>query len=103
MSDQTNHAEDARTLARLHAVVHGHVQGVFFRAHTRRWALDLDLRGYVRNRDDGTVEVVAEGERGPLGQLLDRLRRGPPQAWVQMVDVDWQPPSGEFWSFEVRD
>ena len=88
--------------ARLNAVVHGRVQGVNFRAHTRRRALSLDLRGYVRNSWDGTVEVVAEGPRKAVESLLDFLRGGPPSAWVERVDFNWEVTTGEFWSFEVR-
>jgi len=93
---------EAAEWARLHAIVRGHVQGVYFRAHTRRRAQDLNLRGYVRNRWDGTVEVVAEGPRKALEQLLAFLHVGPPSAWVEGVDVDWGAATGEFWAFEVR-
>lgn len=94
--------ERSSALARLHAVVHGHVQGVCFRSYTRHRALDLNLRGFVRNQADGTVEVVAEGEKDTLVKLQAWLRRGPPQAWVQQVDLWWESPTGEFWDFEVR-
>ena len=87
---------------RLSTVVHGRVQGVNFRAYTCRHALGLDLRGYVRNSWDGTVEVVAEGSRKALESLLAFLRAGPPSAWVERVDINWEAATGEFWSFEVR-
>jgi acylphosphatase len=88
--------------ARLSAVVHGRVQGVNFRAYTRRRALNLDLRGYVRNSWDGTVEAVVEGPRKALDQFLAFLRVGPPSAWVERVDTTWEAATGEFWTFEVR-
>lgn len=94
--------EHSSTLARLHAIVRGRVQGVFFRAHTRHWALDLNLGGFVRNRADGAVEIVAEGEKDALETLRDRLRKGPAEAWVQEMDLQWESPTGEYWTFEVR-
>ena len=64
----------------LHAVVHGQVQGVGFRDFVVRRALSLNLRGYVRNARDGSVEVVAQGPRPALERLLALLRQGPSAA-----------------------
>jgi acylphosphatase len=88
--------------ARLHAVVHGRVQGVSFRYYTRKRASELNLLGYVRNQWDGTVEVVAEGPRGDLENLLSFLRTGPRAAFVTEVDTRWTAPTGSFDSFGVR-
>ncbi len=88
--------------ARLEAIVHGIVQGVNFRYYTRREAAQLGVVGYVRNRWDGTVEVVAEGDREKLEQLLRWLHRGPRSAVVEKVDVRWTEPMGKFTRFEVR-
>lgn len=87
---------------RLSAVVHGRVQGVNYRYYTRQRATGLGLTGYVRNQWDGTVEVVAEGPRSRLEDLLEWLHQGPPSAYVTQVDVDWSPATGEFTSFGVR-
>lgn len=87
---------------RLEAIVHGRVQGVSFRYHTRRQAQALGLTGYVRNRWDGTVEVVAEGPPEALGQLLEFLRQGPPAAFVTEVETRWAAPTGQFETFGVR-
>ncbi len=87
---------------RLRAVVHGTVQGVNFRYYTRQQARRLGLTGYVRNRGDGTVEVVAEGPRRAVEELYAWLQIGPPMAEVTAVDADWQPATGEWRSFEVR-
>ena len=92
---------NAKELSRLHASVSGHVQGVYFRAFVQDQAGMLDLTGWVRNRWSGVVEVVAEGPRGKLEQLLAALRQGPPTAVVDDVCEDWQPATGEFSSFEV--
>lgn len=87
---------------RLHAIVRGIVQGVNFRYATRREAQRLLLTGWVRNRPDGTVEVIAEGPQAQLERLLDFLRSGPPMARVTGVEVNWQPATGEFAAFEIR-
>jgi acylphosphatase len=87
---------------RLRAIVHGRVQGVSFRYYTRQQAQQLDVTGYVRNRWDGTVEVVAEGSRQSVDQLLSWLHRGPSMALVEKVDAQWLPCAGEFQRFEVR-
>lgn len=88
--------------ARLHANVHGRVQGVNFRYYTQRRAIELGLTGYVRNLWDGTVEVVAEGPRPILEELLAFLRVGPRSAFVTQVDIQWSAPTGQFSRFEVR-
>jgi acylphosphatase len=62
----------------------------------------LNLLGYVRNRYDRTVEVVAEGAEVALRDLLAFLQTGPTTSNVQRVDVKWLPASGEFYGFEVR-
>jgi acylphosphatase len=87
---------------RLHAHVEGRVQGVGFRYFVEETALALDLKGWVRNRWDGSVEVVAEGERQSLEKLLGALRRGPRAAYVSDVRPDWSPATGEFHNFHVR-
>jgi acylphosphatase len=87
---------------RLEVIVHGYVQGVGFRWSTREVARRLNLLGYVRNRYDRTVEVVAEGPERALRQLLSFLRTGPSAASVERVDVKWLASSGGFHGFEVR-
>ncbi len=89
--------------AALHVFFSGIVQGVFFRAHTRREASRLGLVGWVRNLDDGRVEAWVEGERAAVERLLDYCSGGIPTARVEHVDFDWVRPAGEFRSFEVVD
>ena len=89
-------------LVRVDALVRGLVQGVNFRWYAQRRAVELGLRGFVRNLPDGLVEVVAEGERGSLDALLEALRVGPSAAIVESVDAQWSSPTGEFSRFEVR-
>lgn len=87
---------------RLHAIVEGRVQGVSFRYYTTVTAHQLSLTGWVRNRTDGTVEVVAEGDKVHLSQLLEFLRQGPPAALVRDVRIDWAQATGEFAHFDIR-
>ena len=88
--------------ARLHAIVHGRVQGVNFRYATLQAADRLRLTGWVANRWNHTVETVAEGPRGDLEKFLSFLHQGPPSAWVERVDANWQAATGEFSDFKVR-
>lgn len=81
-------------MTRRRLVVHGVVQGVGFRwacAHTAR---SLGLRGWVRNRADGTVEAVAEGEPGAVEQLVEWAHHGPAHARVDRVEVVEEPEEG---------
>ena len=89
-------------VVRLTARVHGEVQGVGYRYFARRNALALGLRGYARNLADGTVEVVAEGTRATLDELVRRLERGPSAAEVRQVETAWESASGMFAGFQVR-
>jgi acylphosphatase len=97
-----NEKEQSQPQARLHAIVHGRVQGVSFRYYTQLRARELGLTGYVRNVWDGTVEVAAEGSRSALDELLAFLHKGPRAAFVTQVDVQWPAPTGGFHHFEVR-
>lgn len=87
---------------RLHAIVRGRVQGVTFRATTRDRATALNITGWVRNNRDGTVELIAEGERDTLETLVEFLHEGPPAARVSNVDTQWQRATGEFERFSVK-
>ncbi len=93
----------AQKKARLHAIAQGRVQGVYFRDFTRREAQGLGLTGYVRNLSDGmSVEVLAEGERKDLEQLLEHIKTGPEAARVDRVNVEWFDYSGDFKAFDMR-
>jgi acylphosphatase len=95
-------SENRSTEARLHVVIHGRVQGVNFRYYTQKRAGELGLAGYVRNRADGTVEVVAEGSRATLEELLSFLHTGPRAAFVTQVDTEWSAPTRRLERFGVR-
>ena len=87
---------------RLHATVYGRVQGVGFRAFVVETGVTLGAKGWARNKWDGSVEVVAEGDRQTLERFLAALHRGPRMAKVSRVNVEWQPARGEFNAFYVR-
>jgi acylphosphatase len=88
--------------ARLSAVVTGRVQGVGFRYSTVDIARRLQLTGWVRNRHDGCVEIVAEGPRAQLERLARWSHEGPPGARVTHVATQWSHATGEFAAFAVR-
>jgi acylphosphatase len=87
---------------RLRAVVHGRVQAVGFRAFVYHRACSRGLRGWVRNRPDGTVECVAEGPRQELEALLGELRAGPPSANVKQIEAGFEPARNDSGGFDVR-
>jgi acylphosphatase len=87
--------------ARRHVVVSGDVQGVSFRDATREEAENAGLAGWVRNRDDGSVEAVFEGNPDAVERLVDWCRSGPSSADVDDVEASEEEPEGES-GFEVR-
>lgn len=87
---------------RMHLVIKGRVQGVFFRASTQEQAHRLGIKGWVRNCPDGSVEVMAEGPRERAEEFLSWCRQGPPHAQVDEVKLRWEKFSGEFQDFRVK-
>lgn len=83
-----------------HLVIVGHVQGVGFRYAMARKAQALNIRGWVRNRADGNVEAVVDGDPDAVAQMIAWARRGPRSARVERVEVE--PGTGEFEGFEIR-
>jgi len=86
---------------RRRVIVHGRVQGVFFRDSTRREAQERGVAGWVRNRVDGTVEAVFEGEPDAVETAVEFTRTGPPRARVERVEVFEEEPEG-LAGFEIR-
>jgi len=82
-------------------VIRGDVQGVGFRNFVRRNARKFGVTGWVRNLQEGAVEVVAEGEKMSVEELVEACRRGPIFARVKDVDLSWEDYKGEFNEFEV--
>ncbi len=97
MDDDARPDEPDRSLdiVRCRVIVSGRVQGVFFRDTCQRVADRLGLRGWVRNRTDGTVEAVIEGDRDDVGELVAWCRTGPPRAIVTDMQIRDEPVAGE--------
>ncbi len=91
----------AEPIAR-NVVISGDVQGVFFRDSARREARARRLAGWVRNRPDGTVEAVFQGDRAAVDALIRWCHTGPPQAAVDEVAVTWESPQPGESPFHVR-
>jgi len=87
---------------RVHASIEGRVQGVGFRAFVVDQANRLGIKGWVRNRWNGKVEVVAEGDQDALEKLIIALREGPRASYVAKLDLEWQAATGEFNQFSLR-
>ena len=68
--------------------IHGEVQGVFYRGWSAEQARALGLNGWVRNRTDGTVEMLLHGEEAAVDRMIALCRQGPPSAWVERIDVE---------------
>jgi acylphosphatase len=90
-----------RDLLRKRVVVHGRVQGVFFRDSTRERARSHGVAGWVCNRADGAVEAVLEGKRDAVDRVIGFLQTGPSQARVERVEVHDEQPEG-LSEFRVR-
>ena len=86
---------------RARALITGRVQGVAYRYETQWAAERLGVSGWVRNRLDGTVEALFEGERPKVEEMLAWCRRGPALARVTAVDVKWEDYRGEFAEFRI--
>jgi acylphosphatase len=84
-------------------LVTGRVQGVGFRWFVEREARMIGVSGWVRNRDDGAVEVLASGSNAQLGTLYDKLKEGPRAARIDEVDVEDAAPFSGYTTFQVED
>lgn len=96
-------SEESEIMAqkRVQLVIYGRVQGVFFRSATQREARRLGITGWVKNRADGSVEVLAEGEEDAIKELTSWANHGPSAARVDSVDLRWRGYTGEFPSFTI--
>ena len=93
---------EKNAIQELHAYIRGVVQGVGFRYFVIQRANQLRLHGYVRNRSDGSVEVLAQGPKDALERLKAMLRQGPSGASVDEVQAQWREPSEHFRGFHIR-
>ncbi len=83
-------------------IIHGRVQMVLFRDSTKRKARQLCLTGWVGNKSDGTVKIIAEGEEKKLAELIKWCYNGPIIARVDKIDIQWQEATGQFDKFEIK-
>lgn len=86
----------------VHIIVYGQVQGVGFRHFVQMQALPLDVVGWVRNCDDGTVELRAEGPRKVLERLVRQIEKGPRYGLVSHLKIEWEPPKNVLNGFCIR-
>jgi acylphosphatase len=86
---------------RARVIIEGRVQGVFFRHHTQEMAFRLGVKGWVKNRRDGSVEAVFEGDRQRVDQIIQWCHQGPPEGRVTEVHLNWEIYAGEFEDFSV--
>lgn len=89
-------------MKRIRVYISGIVQGVFFRAATRRSAADLSLTGWVRNMDDGRVEALFEGENADVDKMIEWCKIGPPSARVAEVTTAEEHYTGGFQDFSIK-
>ncbi len=87
---------------RAHAIISGRVQGVFFRMETKRVADSYKVLGWVKNRINGTVEAVFEGNKENVNSILEWCKDGPRLADVKKVDITLEDYKGEYYEFELR-
>ncbi len=87
---------------RAEVIVHGFVQGVWFRQSTKDTAERLGVRGWVRNLPDGSVEAVFEGEKKKVEEIVAWCHRGPSGAQVSSVEIAWEQYRDEFHRFDIR-
>lgn len=88
-------------IKRYHVWISGRVQGVFFRANTRRKARSLGLTGWVRNLPDNRVEAVFEGEEVAAEAMRQWCRTGTPPSRVDHLESDEESPTGEYTDFQI--
>jgi acylphosphatase len=86
---------------RVQLIIRGRVTGVFFRAATQREARRLGITGWVKNRNDGSIEFVAEGEEDAIKEIIGWAHHGPSAARVEHVDVRWRGYTGEYADFQI--
>jgi acylphosphatase len=87
--------------ARARVIVEGRVQGVFFRHHTQEMADRLGVKGGVKNRRDGRVEAIFEGDKERVNKIIEWCHRGPSEARVTEVNVTWEDYTDEYEDFSI--
>jgi acylphosphatase len=91
-----------KNYAKAHLIISGKVQGVCFRAETQKAARHFGVNGWVRNKMDGSVEAVAEGDKRDVISLIHWCHTGSAFSTVEKVEFQWKEYKGEFENFDVR-
>lgn len=86
----------------VHMIVHGRVQGVGFRFYTRQKAATLGVKGWVKNKRDGTVEIMAQSDKTTMRTFIDAVKTGSPASQVQHVQLEEIQNAQKFQSFQVK-
>ncbi|MBU2637382.1 MAG: acylphosphatase [Nanoarchaeota archaeon] len=89
-------------MKRVRIFIWGDVQGKYFRAAIQEKAVMMDITGYVRNKDDGSVMAVLEGDEADIDDVIDFCKEGPRGAAVDDVDVVDENYEGDYEDFEIR-
>lgn len=87
---------------RAHVHIYGRVQGVYYRQTAFQKAVELGLKGWVRNLTDGAVEAVFEGDEAAVNQMLEWCKEGPSMARVSHVEIEKQPCLDSFEDFRIK-
>ena len=87
---------------RAHIIISGRVQGVFFRYTMEQIASKFDVTGWAKNRFDGKVEAVLEGDKENVEKIIEWSHHGPSGAAVENVEVNWEKYTGEFKDFSIK-
>ena len=88
--------------SRAHIILHGRVQNVSFRYNTKIKAIINGLKGWVKNNSDGTVEIIADGDKEKIKRFISWCNKGPFMASVEDMEVQWLNYKDEFKTFSVR-
>jgi len=88
-------------MKRAHILYSGQVQGVGFRYTAQDIAMSLGLTGWVKNLEDGRVEIVAEGKEKDLNEFLDKISKGQLSRYIKNAELSWEKPTMEFDNFDV--
>lgn len=86
---------------RVKILINGRVQGVTYRINTKKIALDNEIMGWVRNNNDGTVSILAEGDNTNLEKLISWCKNGPSFAEVENIKVRWEEYIGDLKQFDI--
>ncbi|MBL7054159.1 acylphosphatase [Candidatus Woesearchaeota archaeon] len=89
-------------MKRIHLIINGKVQGVFYRDNTKKKASELGLKGFVKNIENGLVEIIAEGPEDKLSELIEFCKNNPGYSEVDRLDIKKEKATNEFIGFKVK-